>query len=564
MDTGDGGQDGVGARADERTDGVRLSRRHVLAGLCGAAGLTMVPAMGRFLLPAATAAGVVSVTLELDQVAGQRPERSMGFSFEKNTLSTPLFSATNAPLVALFRLLGPGVLRLGGNSVDRVTFDADGPGSTAGVVAPPDLTRLAAFADAVDWQIVYGTPFLFSTAAQVRDEAVAATAALGARIDAFELCNEPDLYVLDATAKPIAGTPALFNARWQSFADEIRTALPDAVLCGPSTCFITFAKGFTNAFATTHAGSFSLLTQHYYRGFGFGSQTIDLLLGPDPDLDAGLDALRATATAGGTTYRLAETNSFANGGQPGVSNTFASALWGADLCFKAAENGAAGLNFHNSGAGLGYPAIVTVNGVVTQIRPLFYGLLLATAAGAGPMPPIQVTGAESTLRVHAVQPSSTSVRAVLINTGAEAATIDLDVGREVTAATVARLLGPSLAATADVTLAGATVGIDGSWTPAPAEVAPVTGTRVTLAVPAASALVVTVTVVAAPPVTTTTSSTTTSSTTTSSTTTTPPNPTSTSTTSPTSSTTADPGSPAIAPAAASPAQAVPVAPAFTG
>jgi len=69
------------------------------------------------------------------------------------------------------------------------------------------------------------------------------------------------------------------------------------VLCGPSACFITLADSFTKPFALAHAGSFSLLTQHYYRGFGFGTQTIDVLLGPDPDLGTGLDVLRTTARA---------------------------------------------------------------------------------------------------------------------------------------------------------------------------------------------------------------------------------------------------------------------------
>jgi len=456
------------------------------------------------------------------------------------------------------------VLRLGGNSVDRVTFDPHGAGLTPGVVAPPDLQRLAAFAEAVDWQIIYGTPFLFSTAEQVRDEAVAATAVLGSRLDSFELCNEPDLYVLNAAAKPVAGSPALFNARWTSFAEAIRSALPAAILCGPSTCFITLAKQNTAAFATTHAGAFSMLTQHYYRGFGFGEQTIDLLLGPDPDLETGLEIVRTAAAAGGLPYRLAETNSFASGGQPGVSNTFASALWGADLCFKAAARGAAGVNIHNSGAGLGYPAIVTVAGVVTQIRPLFYGLLLVAAAGTGPMPPLHVAGAPTgdgaPLRVHAVQPSETALRVTLINTGTEAVTVDLDAGRSVSAASVVRMTGPGLAATTDVSLAGTTVAIDGSWVPGATEVAPFSGRQVTLAVPAASALLATITVAAAPPSTTTTSTPPTSTTTAS---TTPTSTTPTSTT--TAGTAADgPATAGVATDTATPARAVTAAPPFTG
>ena len=74
--------------------------------------------------------------MHLDRPLGAIGVHAMGFSFERSTLPTPAFEAGSADLIALFRLLGPGQLRLGGNSVDRTPWNPSGPGSTPGEVAP--------------------------------------------------------------------------------------------------------------------------------------------------------------------------------------------------------------------------------------------------------------------------------------------------------------------------------------------------------------------------------------------------------------------------------------------
>ena len=61
-----------------------------------------------------------------------------------------------------------------------------------------------------------------------------------------------------------------------------------------------------------------------------------------------------------------------------------------------------------------------------------------------------------------------------------------------TAATLARLAGPSIDATKGITLGGANVDDFGQWTPAQQE-APVTGNEITVDLPAASAVIVTTT-----------------------------------------------------------------------
>jgi hypothetical protein len=476
------------------------TRRRLLATLglgAGVAGVTTIGAPLRARTPAHAAdpPSATSATVDLDTVSGRLTDRSMGFSFERNTLALPLFDDANTDLVALFRLLGRGVLRLGGNSVDRTEWDHAGGGRTPAIVSPPDLVRLRRFLDATGWRAIYGTPFLSAGASpdSVADEVTVASTTLGARLDGVELCNEPDLYALDPTTKALAGTLASFNDRWDRFATAVRAAAPEVAIVGPSDCLLQTIAGFAVPFTTAHAGELSQVTQHYYRGFGGPQQTIDLLLSPDPLVPGALETLATTAaSAGAAGFRIGETNSFASGGQPGVSNSFAAALWAADWFGTATGAGALGLDFHNSGTGAGYPAIVQVGGTVTEVRPLFAGLLAAASLGTGPMRPVAIDDAGATLRAHACSTSSTQVRLLVLNLGNDDRTVSVDLATGVDRATSVALAGPALDATAGVTFAGAAVAIDASWDRQPPTELEVSGSIVNVPVHAGSAALVTI------------------------------------------------------------------------
>src|SRR2546430_4639695 len=65
-----------------------------------------------------------------------------GFSYEKDRIGAGMFDAKDTNLVNLFKLLGPSVLRIGGNLVDIVNWNAKGTGGSAQEIAPADLTQL--------------------------------------------------------------------------------------------------------------------------------------------------------------------------------------------------------------------------------------------------------------------------------------------------------------------------------------------------------------------------------------------------------------------------------------
>ena len=80
--------------------------------------------------------------------------------------------------------------------------------------------------------------------------------------------------------------------------------------------------------------------------------TIERLLNPNPKLVQEFEGMAQTKAEFGLPFRLAETNSCYHGGKRGVSDTFASALWGADLMYQLASAGGAGINFHGGGYGV--------------------------------------------------------------------------------------------------------------------------------------------------------------------------------------------------------------------
>ena len=76
-----------------------------------------------------------NLSMETNQVGAILDSTFAGLSYEKARITTPLFSPTNTNLISLFKLLGPGILRIGGNSVDQMIWNPSGAGATAGETA---------------------------------------------------------------------------------------------------------------------------------------------------------------------------------------------------------------------------------------------------------------------------------------------------------------------------------------------------------------------------------------------------------------------------------------------
>jgi hypothetical protein len=433
----------------------------------------------------------VSVTVNRAPTGATLAPGFAGFSYEKSRLTVPLFDAGNTALVTLFRRLGSGVLRVGGNSVDKTTWNAAGAGLTAGSIAPADVNRLAGFLGAAGWQVIYGLNFATNTPAQMASEAAYAAQSLGDRLYGFEIGNEPDLYHSNGL-RPITYSYADFRTEWEAYAAAIRTQVPGAILTGPASAYNT--SGYTKPFAADESAMIALLTQHYYRANGqVPTSTIDLLLQPDPNLPPTLQSLKTAASANKISgaYRLAEANSFYNGGAPNVSDAFGTALWAIDFLFTNAANGSSGVNFHGGGQGSGYTPIADDGTHVVEVRPEYYGIYLFSMAANGGLLETQVTSGGLAVSAYAVAATDGSTAVVLLNKDrTTTANVTVGLGATYTHASLTVLTGPSLDSPTGELLQGAPIAADGSWSPPTPPTIPVNGSTLTLTVGASSAVLV--------------------------------------------------------------------------
>lgn len=425
-----------------------------------------------------------------------------GLSYEKSMLSQGLFTPGNSNLIALFQRLGPSVLRVGGNSVDRTTWAAQGAGGVAGQVAPSDVKALAAFVKAAGWQCLYGVNLAGAATGATTPALAAAEVAdvsqqLGSALFGVEIGNECDLY--GNPGHPFEGNWSLnqFISLWQQYRAAILAAAPNVAITGPASAAgeakwtVPFGQAVTK-------NQITLLTQHYYRADGqLPTSTAQLLITPDSKLVADLALLSAGASGMGVPFRMSECNSFYNGGASGVSDSYASALWVIDYLFNCAQGGASGVNFHGGGGGPGYTPIANSGATVVGARPEYHGMLLFTLAGQGSLLPTQITAGPLNATAYAVS-AQNGLNLIIVNKDAtQNLKAAISLPQAIRSAQLLTLTqqttagaAPVLSATSGVTIQGATVGADGSFAPQPAYTLQAGGQQLGCYVPALSAVLI--------------------------------------------------------------------------
>ena len=447
-----------------------------------------------------TVAGTVTVTR--GNAMGHLAPGFAGFSFEKTHMTDGFFTAQNAPLIALFKLLGPGIVRIGANDVDASTWVPTATpvagGQTSHSIGTVEVDSLAGFLTAAGWKAIYGVSMRTAIQPSV-DESVYVTNKLGASLHSIEIGNEINFFANNAV-----GTPTM---QWASFEAGIHGALASIPLAGPAAAGAV--TNFTVPFANAEASKIILLTEHYYKGASSSNPTIAAMLALDPGVVSQSQALAAASGANRIRdgYRWGEMNSYSGHGAAGVSDVFAAALWGIDFMLTTAEYGAAGVNFHSGGQNMDnnvcangvtsctlpfrYSPILEVDSRVTGAAPLFYGMLLVSQAGVGDMLPTRAMAGNLNFTAYTISLADGSTNVVLVNkdvTNGVNATIDT--GATLSAASGVFLLASSLSAKTGITFAGSEISTAGAWTPKAPYTLMTTGHLVNLVVPPASAVVV--------------------------------------------------------------------------
>jgi len=417
----------------------------------------------------------------------------MGLSYEKTSISYNYFHTSNHNLIALFRLLGPGVLRIGGGSVDRIQWTSASTGTHQQVTAA-NIKALAGFLSAAGWQCIYGVNFATSTPQLAAEEAATVFSALGENLLGIEIGNEPDDYGLAGNYFAGDWNYLEFLARWQMFRSAIEQAAPGIPLTGPACGGGNHIPTWTMPFGEAVGSEIVLLTQHYYRLSGASTQaTAEFLISPDSQLTEDLTTLSAVAAAIGQSYRISECNSFSNGGAIGVSDSYASSLWVIDFCFAVASFGSTGVNMHGGGNAPGYTPIADDSGAVIDVRPEYYGLLFFSLAGQGDLLDTTLSAGSADATAYAVR-NAGGLNVVVVNKDMQQnLVLTIETGQTIAAAAMITMQGASLAATSGVTIQGTVVNNDGSFNPSGADTLTPSGTQVTCSVPALTAALISIT-----------------------------------------------------------------------
>lgn len=297
---------------------------------CAAATLAMVAALTY--VPPATAApaaaGGATVSVDPRQPGGRLPADLVGLSFEMRELGIGNLDARHGTMAQLLRTLGPGNIRISGNTLDR-----DGIWLPAGqalpdpqpewlqhVVTPADIERLDGLLHATGWRAEVGINLARWDPVAAADQARVMRRALGPRLVAAECGNEPDQWVGKGFRPAGYGYGDYLND-FESCAAAVGPQLP---LAGPDAASpsTTWAAGL----ARDTDGRLGMMMLHQYAMDPTG--TMDRLLSPQTyasqlrSITANLDAAKAL----GIPLRVDETNSAWGGGIDGVSNRHGSAL----------------------------------------------------------------------------------------------------------------------------------------------------------------------------------------------------------------------------------------------
>jgi hypothetical protein len=438
----------------------------------------------------------VRLALRKSKRNGAVPRNMLGFSFEKSKLSTGFFSATDSTLNGTFKRLGPGILRLGGNAVDKTAWNPTGQGSTKGEISPHDVRALSAFIRDTGWQVIYGINLAHNTPEVAASEARAAASALGSSLYGFEIGNECDQYSHNGLRPSTYGL-ADFITEWNAYAEAIRKAVPGAVLTGPSSA--GYIEQWTQPFAKSQATQIKLLTQHFYRAYGGKpTSTMAMLLADPKYLPHQLRLLQASVESNAIPdgYRLDEANTFFSGGRPNVSNAYGTALWAIDFLLVNSQFGSSGANFHggaNGGYVPSYTPLADNDLSVTGVRPLYYGMLFAAQLPPGPMFDVDISSSIN-VSAYGVEAQDSSTHLVIVNKdSASTAEVSVELGASGTRAQSLLLTGPSVDAFTGMTLGGAIIGNDGAWTPSSAPPIGIEAGRFTVYLAPASALLLKIT-----------------------------------------------------------------------
>jgi hypothetical protein len=455
-------------------------------------------------------APTATLTVDIGRPGNTFAPGAVGLSLETSELSGGRISVNHNRLVRLMRLLGPSVLRIGGDAVDLswwTSSNEPSPTWATSTVTPADLDALHRLLLATGWHVLLGVDLGHFEPGRIADEALHARKILGAGLWGIEIGNEPDGY---SSPKEDLRTPTYsvsdYISEANAYIQALHATVPEVAVYGPASSQPRWLTQLGSS-----ARMFTGLTQHFYALSGC-PLTSSSSLAPQPSAaellsptvrqheDQTLEALAQVGAAADRPTRIGETNNVACGGSTLASPAFASALWSLDWVLRAIDSGVQGLNFHG-GLGVCYPRsynpicvpkkdVVHTGDVEAQAE--YYGLLAARQLAGGRFVPTRLTSSESlpNLTTWATITRAGTIKIAIDNLATSGVVQPVSVSIAGYAATAEQLNGSSINTASDITFGESQVTGDGLWRPRPARL-PGTRHSIRVLVGPSSAVIVT-------------------------------------------------------------------------
>jgi hypothetical protein len=424
----------------------------------------------------------VSARVSATQIGQAMPSGFVGFSLEYSAIHRYLGRNPNALNPVFTQLVsglsggGPPVLRIGGDSSDHTWWPLPGVVEPVGIsytLTRDWLATVHRAAAQMNARLILGVNLAADNASLAGAESRALIRGIGGQyVDALEIGNEPDGYTAFAWYRTrtrqvgFARGPGWSESAFENEFSRWAAAIPDVPLAGPADAYVNWMAELPSLVKSeSHLG---VVTFHRYPLRGCGANAKGALQATIPnllDLNSSVGLARSvapfvsTAHTAGLPFRVDELNSASCGGTQGVSNTFASSLWIIDTLFNMAAVGVDGVNIHTLPGAAYAPFSFSVSHGTWRgtVNPLYYGLMLFSQAFPAGAHLVSTSSSASDVKVWSTVDSGGVVRTVIINEGAAAATVALDIqGRGAHPVSVESLTAPSLSATTGVELGGRT------------------------------------------------------------------------------------------------------------
>lgn len=395
---------------------------------------------------------------------------NVGLSFEMTEVVDPRWEpADDNPLTVMLKALDRPSLRFGGNSVDRrMWWTSAGearPSWATATVTPADLQRLGRTLRAVDATCTIVLDLGHYDPERAADMAFHAHEALGDRLVAVTIGNEPNgFYIASAPDKAMrdaSWSTAAYVEQARAYVAAIHARVPGLSIVGPGA----FDAPWWRAFAQAGLPNTVALSEHWYPLWSCldrtgttderAQPTVANLTSPWLHEKANyiIGMGRDTAAANKLPLWIEEIGSTSCGAGE-VGRTQAQALWTVDIALNAAANAAHRTNFHSTllPCNKGNPMSTVCSDTTEAGGPLegqsnMAGLVLAAQVGEGTIMRTNVD-AEPAVHAYAVT-TATGLDVVVVNmadptkTGASPFHVAVPAGLKLTHASL--LTAPALA-----------------------------------------------------------------------------------------------------------------------